>query len=168
MASKTLPSVGKRRAFVRNRARDFTLNRSPEKENFLVFNYDDVYFERYAVFLDKVKGSCEYHDLAMDLRHHLEHVLSPYALINNDLYEAMGCTDYTEGIIDDLYGIAGQECADDILEFVVELANDPLKPQGFGQVKDLLVHNPSFFLLDFYPQREDDAMVYVVVSGESE
>lgn len=168
MASRTSISVAKRRPFVRGDKRQHTLNKSIETETFLVFNYDNEYFRRYALFFDRIKEACQKHDLDSILVNHLEHVLSPYAVVNNDLAEAMGCTDYTESIIDDIYGIAGHVCADDILEIVVEFANDPVKPEGFQQVKDLLINNPTFFLMDFYPHRQDDALVYVVANGESE
>lgn len=169
MGSKTLHLRAKRRVSYPTRSNDFILSRDPERETFLLYSFDEAYFDKYAEFYDAVKATLLRYEIPNEMVMCLEHTLSPSAMVDVLMREQMGSTDMTEAMMDDIYGLTDiDDCASDIIEHVVNFCNCGVFPHGFDNVCDLLRTNEGFYLLDFYPVREEDTMVYVVANADSE
>ncbi len=169
MVSKTFRSRTKRPAVFHRRKDDRPLNRDPEKETFLLYPFDDRFFDGYARFYDRVKNTVEDAQIHPDLAMHMEHVVSPYAMVDVLLHEKMDNTCMSEAMMDEVYGVVNDtDCASTVIEHIIDFCNSDCFPIGFDVVLEILLHSPGFLLIDFYPVREEDAMVYVLINGESE
>ena len=70
-------------------------------------------------------------------------------------------------VIDEAHELFGETVAADVLEELTNFINSTHRPNGYGQILEILKRNQSsddcwFSLSDFQPYREDDTQVFSI------
>lgn len=162
MASRTFRSSINQRA-----PWTYRLTRDEEKDQHFLFTFDEKWFEAYGAFVDALQRIVDRHRLPEDDFDAMKVLCSPSYIIDVLLREELNDMTLTEHMIDEAHELFGEAVAADVLEELTNFINSTHRPNGYGQILEILKRNQSsddcwFSLSDFQPYREDDTQVFSI------
>jgi len=142
------------------------LQRDEDKEQHLVFNFDDEWFTAYGEFVDSLKRIVQKYQLPDDDLEAMVVLGSPHYIVDVMLHEDVKDFSLTEHMMDETHELFSQDVAGDFLEALVDFINGTKKPDGYHLILEIIKRNyhgdDYFCLTQFEGFREEDSQAYTL------